>query len=172
MSSVKRIQFAATINAPVPTVWRLMIDPESYKRWASAFAEGCYFEGSWEQGAKIKFLSSPSGDGMVAEIAQNRKNEFISIRHLGFISNGVEDTTSESVRAWAPAYENYTFISVPAGTKLAIELDVFSEWEQYMNEAWPKALALLKQLSEAGLTRRSRLSFNAGQESLNEGNHH
>lgn len=148
MSSVKR-QFTATINAPVPTVWRLMIGPESYKRWASAFAEGSYFEGSWEQGAKIRFLSPPSGDGMVSEIAQNRKEEFISIRHLGFISNGVEDTTSESVRAWAPAYENYTFISAPEGTKLVIELDVFSEWEQYMNEAWPKAMALLKQLSEA-----------------------
>jgi hypothetical protein len=149
MSSVKRIQFAVTINAPVPTVWRLMIGPESYKRWASAFAEGTYFEGSWEQGAKIKFLSPPSGDGMVAEIAQNRKNEFISIRHVGFLSKGVEDTTSESVRAWAPACENYTFISAPEGTKLVIELDVLGEWEQYMNEAWPKALALLKQLSEA-----------------------
>jgi hypothetical protein len=149
MSSVKRIQFAVTINAPVPTVWRLMIGPESYKRWASAFAEGTYFEGSWEQGAKIKFLSPPSGDGMVAEIAQNRKNEFISIRHVGFLSKGVEDTTSESVRAWAPACENYTFISVPEGTKLVIELDVLGEWEQYMNESWPKALALLKQLSEA-----------------------
>lgn len=147
--SMKRVQFVTTINAPVPTVWRLMLGLEGYKRWASAFAEGCYFEGSWEQGAKIKFLSPPSGDGMVAEIAQNRKNEFISIRHLGFISNGVEDTTSESVRAWAPAYENYTFISAPEGTKLLIELEVFGEWEQYMNEAWPKALALLKQSSEA-----------------------
>lgn len=148
MSSAKRIQFAAAIDAPVRAVWRFMIGPESYKRWASAFMEGSCFEGSWEQGAKIRFLS-PSGDGMVAEIAQNRKNEFISIRHLGYISNGVEDTTSESVRAWAPAYENYTFISVPEGTKLVIELDVPGEWEQYMNEAWPRALALLKQLSEA-----------------------
>jgi uncharacterized protein YndB with AHSA1/START domain len=149
MSFLKRIQFTATINAPVPTVWRLMIGPESYKHWASAFTEGCYFEGSWEQGAKIKFLSPPSGDGMVAEIVQNRKNEFISIRHLGYTSNGVEDTTSESVRAWAPAYENYTFISVPEATKLVIELEVPSEWEQDMNEAWPRALALLKQLIEA-----------------------
>jgi hypothetical protein len=149
MPSVKHIQFTATISAPVPTVWRLMIGCESYKRWASAFAEGTYFEGSWEQGAKIRFLSPPSGDGMVAEIAQNRKNEFISIRHLGFISNGVEDTTSESVRAWAPAYENYTFLSVPEGTKLVVDLNMSSEWEQYMNEAWPKALALLKQQSEA-----------------------
>jgi hypothetical protein len=146
--SMKRIQFTTTINAPVPTVWHFMIGPDSYKRWASAFAEGTYFEGSWEQGTKIKFLSPPSGDGMVAEIAQNRKNEFISIRHLGLISNGVEDTTSESVRAWAPAYENYTFISVAEGTKLVIDMEVFGDWEQYMNEAWPKALALLKQLSE------------------------
>jgi hypothetical protein len=146
--TMKRIQFTTTINAPVPTVWRFMIGPDSYKRWASAFAEGTYFEGSWEQGAKIKFLSPPSGDGMVAEIAQNRKNEFISIRHLGLISNGVEDTTSESVRAWAPAYENYTFISIAEGTKLVIDMEVFGDWEQYMNEAWPKALALLKQLSE------------------------
>lgn len=146
---IQRIQFTATINAPVETVERLMIGPESYKRWASAFAEGTYFEGSWEQGAKIKFLSPPSGDGMVSEIAENRKNAFISIRHLGMIANGVEDTTSDSVRAWAPAYENYTFVNVPEGTKLLIELDVLADWEQYMTEAWPKALAQLKQLCEA-----------------------
>ncbi len=96
----------------------------------------------------MKFFS-PSGDGMLAEIAQNRKNDFISIRHFGYIVNGVEDTTSESVRAWAPAYENYTFIGIPEGTTLVIEMDVFSEWEQHLTEAWPKALALLKQMSEA-----------------------
>ena len=65
------------------------------------------------------------------------------------VANGVEDTTSEAVRAWAPAYENYTFIGVPEGTKLVIDMDVASEWEAYMNEAWPKALAQLKQMCEA-----------------------
>lgn len=148
MSSRNRMQFATTIHAPVPTVWRLMLDPLSYQRWASAFAEGTYFEGSWEEGAKIKFLSPPSGDGMVAEIAHNRPNEFISIRHVGFVANGVEDTTSEAVRAWAPAYENYTFLRVSEGTRLVIEMDVLGEWEEFMNESWPRALALLKQLSE------------------------
>jgi uncharacterized protein YndB with AHSA1/START domain len=148
MSSLSHLRFTATINAPVPAVWRFMTGPESYRRWASAFAEGSYFEGSWEEGGRITFLS-PSGDGMVAEIARNRRNEFISIRHLGFLAGGAEDTTSEAVRAWAPAYENYTFTSVPGGTTLLIELEIPGEWAQYMNEAWPKALALLKQLSEA-----------------------
>jgi uncharacterized protein YndB with AHSA1/START domain len=96
MSSAKRIQVTATMNAPLPTVWRITTSLESYKRWASAFMEGCYFEGSWGQGAKIRFLA-PSGDGMVSEIAENRTNEFISIRHLGYIAQGVEDTTSESI---------------------------------------------------------------------------
>lgn len=148
MSSKKRTQFTTTINAPVPTVWRLMIGPESYKRWTSAFAEGSYFEGTWEQGSKIRFLS-PEGGGMIAEIAENREHEFISIRHLGFIKDGVEDTTSDAVRAWAPAYENYTFISIPEGTRLVVDMDVSSEWETFMNEAWPKALKLLKEMCEA-----------------------
>ena len=86
---------------------------------------------------------------MLSEIAECRNNEFISIRHLGMISNGIEDTTSESVLAWAPAYENYTFIAAPEGTTLVVDLDIPGEWVEYMNEAWPKALMALKQLSEA-----------------------
>ncbi len=148
MSSVKRIQFSAGINAPAAAVWRHVISLESYKRWASAFAEGSHFEGSREQGAKIRFLS-PSGDGMVAEIAESRENKFISIRHLGFIANGVEDTTSEAIKAWAPAYENYTFLALPEGTKMVVDQDVSVEWEEYISEAWPKALVLLKEMSES-----------------------
>lgn len=148
MSSVKRIQFTATINAPVSIVWRHITSLESYKRWTSAFAEGSHFEGSWEQGEKIRFLA-PSGDGMLAEIAENRRHSFISIRHLGFIANGIEDTTSEAVRAWAPAYENYTLLSVPEGTRMVVDQDVAVEWEEHISQAWPRALALLKELSES-----------------------
>jgi hypothetical protein len=97
--STKRLEFTTTVDAPVPSVWRFMLGLESDKRWASVFAEGTYFEGAWEQGARIRFLSPPSGAGMLSEIAQNRPHEFISIRHLGFVSDGVEDTTSDSVRA-------------------------------------------------------------------------
>ena len=150
MPTVKRIQFSAEIAAPVPRVFRLMLDPESYKDWTSAFAEGSFYEGAWLQGQKIKFLS-PSGDGMVSEIAEHRPNEFTSIRHLGYISKGVEDTQSESVRSWAPAYENYTFISTANGTRLVIDQDVTEEFEQYIAQAWPEALRRLKAQCEAGM---------------------
>ena len=124
-----------------------MIDPESYKEWTAAFTYGSYYEGSWQEGNRIKFLS-PSGDGVIAEIAENRPNEFVSIRHLGFIAQGVEDTESEAVRAWAPAYENYTFTPTPNGTRLVVDQDVTEKSESYMAEAWPKALAKLKALCE------------------------
>lgn len=148
MPTVKHIQFSVEISAPVVRAFQLLTEPESYAQWTSAFAEGSYFEGSWQQGQKIRFLV-PSGDGMVAEIAENRPNEFISIRHLGTISNWVEDRTSDSVRAWAPAYENYTFLATPSGTKLVIDQDVTEEFESYLATAWPKALQLLKARCEA-----------------------
>jgi hypothetical protein len=152
MPAVKRLQFTTIIEAPVERVYALMIEPEAYKHWTSAFAEGSSFEGSWAQGGQIRFLS-PSGDGMVAEIAENRANQFISIRHRGFIAQGVVDTDSEAVRAWAPAYENYSFQAVPQGTRLVVDQDITDDFEGFMNETWPKALARLNALCEGRGTR-------------------
>jgi len=149
MVAHKRLQWSAEIAAPASKLYELMIGPESYTQWASAFADGSYFEGSWQQGQAIRFLTPPAGDGMVSEIAENRAHEFISIRHLGMIANGVEDTRSEAVRAWAPVYENYTFEATAHGTLLTVHLDVIDEWEGYMQEAWPKAIARLKALAES-----------------------
>ncbi len=148
MHITKRIQFSIVIAAPVSVVYELMTDAESYKDWTSAFAHGSYYEGSWSAGERIRFLS-PTGEGMVAEIAENRPNEFISIKHLGLIVNGVEDTDSDVVRSWAPAFENYSFMPVAAGTKVIVDQDVNEEFESYMVEAWPKALARLKALCES-----------------------
>ena len=78
---------------------------------------------------------------------QNRY-EFISIRHIGMVVNGVEDTESETVRAWAPAYENYTLVAVPEGTRIVVEQDVPEDFEQSLAEVWPKAFEVLRQLCE------------------------
>ena len=144
----KKIGFNTFISAPVAVVWDVMLQPATYRDWASTFAEGSTYDGSWDEGAKIRFLS-PDGGGMVARIAKNRRHEFISIEHLGMMKDWVEDTTSEAVRAWAPAYENYSFREVDGATELTVELDVAAEWEEYMTTAWPKALAMLKEICES-----------------------
>lgn len=45
----------------------------------------------------------------------------------GSISSGVEDSTSESVRASAPGRENSTLLAAHAGTRLVIDQDVADE---------------------------------------------
>lgn len=147
-ANMKKIRFSSLISAPPAVVWDVMLQPATYSDWTSAFAEGSFYDGSWDEGAKIRFSSSDGG-GMIARIAKNRRHEFISIEHLGMMKDGVEDTTSEAVKAWAPAYETYTFREAGGATELTIELDVAADWEEYMNKAWPKALEKLKALCES-----------------------
>lgn len=73
---------SATIHAPVNHVWHCMLDKPMYEEWTAAFDPTSTYEGSWEQGASIKFLSSTGEGGMISEIAENRPYEFISIKHL------------------------------------------------------------------------------------------
>ena len=139
--------FDVLIHAPPERVWRTMLFSPTYERWTSAFCEGSRYEGGWDTGQTIRFLG-PNGEGMVSVIAEHRPAEFVSIRHLGMIAQGVEDTTSEAVRAWAPCHENYHFIAEAGGTRLRVAADVFGSYEAYMAETWPRALALLKTLCE------------------------
>jgi DNA-binding beta-propeller fold protein YncE len=145
----KKLDFSIAINAPRRTVWNAMLSPDGYRYWTAAFTEGSYFEGSWEKGKQIRFMS-PSGDGMVSEIAENRPFEHVSIRHLGIVKNGVDDTTSPEATNWAPAYENYTLTDEGRETRVSVELDTVPEYEQYMRDTFPKALAFLKLLCEEG----------------------
>lgn len=46
---MKTLHFSIDIHAPKEKIWKKMLDPESYKTWASPFMEGSYYEGSWEK---------------------------------------------------------------------------------------------------------------------------
>ena len=144
---MKKLQFSTDIRASRQTVWETMLAHDSYRVWTAEFSEGSYYEGSWEEGARVRFLV-PSGDGMVAEVAECRAPEFLSLKHLGYVKDGVEDTESEMVRSWAPAFEDYTLSYAGLSTHLQIDIDVTPEFEEYMTKVWPKALARLKQMCE------------------------
>ena len=101
------------IQAPRAHVWHTMLTPDTYMQWTAPVCEGSRYEGSWAQGQRIRFLS-PSGEGMVAEIAENREGEFISIRQLGFVLtddemaaiSGLARPDGRVVQAsWAPDWD-------------------------------------------------------------------
>tara|TARA_R110002126_G_scaffold38317_2_gene114410 strand:- start:6371 stop:6823 length:453 start_codon:yes stop_codon:yes gene_type:complete len=147
MRTVKQIHFSIVINAPVELVWQQMFDDAGYRDWTSAFCEGSYFKGKWQQDETMRFLS-PSGDGMVAIIAELESLKFVSIKHLGFIVDGKDDISSEQVSSWAPAFENYYFKTLTEGTEIRVEQEIDPTYEQFMTDKWPKALQRLKTLVE------------------------
>ena len=47
---------------------------------------------------------------MLSVIAETRPDEYLSIKHIGVVNHGIDDTDSDEAKAWAPAYENYTLM--------------------------------------------------------------
>ena len=150
---MKKLHFSIKIDAPKQEVWHTMLDDKTYREWTAAFNPGSYYKGDWNKGSKILFLgpdpATGKGEGgMVSEIAENRPYEFISIKHLGLINNGIEDTTSDEAKKWAPAFENYTFKEENGMTEVVVDIDVNEEEGDMFNGMWPKALEKLKELAE------------------------
>lgn len=149
---MQKLHFSITINAPKEKVWHTMLDDEPYREWTAAFNPGSYYKGDWNKGSKILFLgpdpNTGEEGGMVSRIAENKPYEFISIEHLGIVKNGVEDTTSEEARKWAPAFENYTFKEKGGATEVLVEIDIEDENKKMFEEMWPRALQKLKEIAE------------------------
>ncbi|MEX2632852.1 MAG: hypothetical protein WD267_02380 [Balneolales bacterium] len=140
-------QYNISIDASPEEVWDVLWDDASYREWTSVFSEGSWAKTDWKKGSKVLFLDG-KGEGMVSMIADNIPNEFMSIKHLGILSNGVEDLDSEETRGWSGAMENYTLRTKNGKTLLHVETDVTDEFKDYFQETWPKALEKVKQLAE------------------------
>lgn len=149
---MKKIKLNIEINAPREAVWDAIVNDAKYRLWTSAFQEGSYFEGGWNKGDIIRFIAinkDGEKEGMVSQIEESIYPEFISIKHLGYIFKGVDDTTSDAIRSWASAYENYTLEELGEGkTLFTVEQDVTEEYYTMFLELWPNALRNLKEVSE------------------------
>ena len=143
---MQQLEFSVDIAAPVARVWDLMLTPDSYREWTSAFCEGSYYEGSWAQGGTIRFLS-PGGAGMVAEVVENKLHEAISIRHIGELRDG--KLVPDSALATQPAHEDYRYSpTAGGGTHLVVSMEGIDGFLDFLQACWPKALARLKALAE------------------------
>lgn len=144
---MKKQEFKTMIDSSPEKVWETLIGETTYPKWTSAFAEGSSVETDWKKGSRAVFHDG-KGSGMISEIAENKPNEYLSIRHLGSLKNGVEDFESEETRKWSGSLENYTLHPVDGKTELIIDMDMAEEYEDYFLKTWPKALEQLKSLAE------------------------
>ncbi len=140
-------EFKVSINAPREKVWEVLWNDATYQAWTSAFNEGSHVVTDWNKGSKVLFLDG-KGSGMVSTIAEKKPAEFMSFKHLGIVRDGVEDTTSEEVKQWAGAEENYSLKPVDGNTELTVQVDINDEWKDYFVTTFPKALDKVKELAE------------------------
>jgi uncharacterized protein YndB with AHSA1/START domain len=148
---MRKLEFSIHIDVPRQTAWKTMLEDESYRIWTAEFSAGSYYAGDWSKGSRMLFLApGKSGKvmGMISRVLENRPYEFISLQHIGLVRNGIEDTTSEAVKAWAGALENYTFADVAGGTRILVELDTEESFLKMFEDQWPKALRKLKEVAE------------------------
>lgn len=149
---MRKIQKSIDMRAPREAVWAAVINDAKYRLWASAFAEGTYFEGGWQEGDTIRFLMVDEEGrrmGMVSQITASEHLKTITIRHLGLIADGVEDYTSKEARKWVPAYESYHLEAIDGRTtRFAVDLEINEEFFDMFDGQWTVALEALKAVCE------------------------
>jgi uncharacterized protein YndB with AHSA1/START domain len=149
---MQKFEASVFINAPKEKVWNTMLGKTTYELWTKVFNQTSRFEGDWSEGSKMLFLGTDENGnnegGMVSRIAKNTPYEYLSVEHLGIVKDGVEDTESEEAKAWAPAFENYTFKEKNGGTEVIIDQDLNEKYLEEFTKMWREALDNLKELAE------------------------
>lgn len=146
-------EFKITIDAPKEKVWDILWSDNTYRQWVAVFAEGSRAVTDWQKGSKVLFLGDENS-GMVSTIVENKPNEYMSIKHLGTVKDGVEDLDSDESKQWAGALENYTLRTIDGKTEVTVDMDftaVPPDMLNYFMSTWPKALEKLKQLAEQNI---------------------
>jgi uncharacterized protein YndB with AHSA1/START domain len=148
---MQKLKKSVFINASRQKVWDAVTGFETYKEWTKPFNATSYFKGDWSEGSKMYFLGTDESGkegGMVSRIAKSVPGEFLSIEHLGMFENGVEDTTSEKVKAWSPSFENYTLNEKDGGTEFLVEVDLPESYVAEFDSMWDNSLKVLKEVAE------------------------
>ena len=144
---MKQVEYKVQINAPREKVWKTLWEDKTYREWTKVFHEGSYAESDWKEGSKILFLG-PGKSGMYSMIDKMVPNEKMYFKHLGEVKSGVEQPIDESTKSWSGAKENYTLTEKDGGTELKAEMDSTDEMYDYFKDKFPKAMQLVKEISE------------------------
>ena len=144
---METLSYETEINAPLQKVWDILWGPDTYSEWTKYFGAGSKMKSDWKIGGKTYFVND-KGEGMVSTIDSLDEPNQIVFKHLGMVSNGVEDTQSKEVMEWSGSFEKYFLTDLDGKTKLHVEVQVDKEWEDDMNSGFTKGLMVVKSLVE------------------------
>lgn len=147
----KPLHFEQMIAASPEKVHRLMLEDVTYREWTAIFNPGSYFEGSWDEGAEIRFIGHNENgqkEGMIGHIAVHKPRQYVSIAYNGVVDKGVDRFTGPDVEALTSGREEYRFVARDGQTLLVVDMDDPGPYADYFTETWPLALQKLKEICE------------------------
>ena len=145
---MQKLNYSVIINAEKSHVWDTMLDPEKYPQWVKAFSANSQFVGEWKRDAIVKFID-PNMGGTKAILEEFEPYECILAKHISMVNkDGSEETENEMAKKWIGTTEKYIFKELKNSTELIIEMNTHCDFSEMFNNCWPKALELLKGLSE------------------------
>ena len=144
---MKTLKFNTKINAPKEKVWEVLWGKESYKAWTKAFAEGSDVKTDWKEGSSIWFTDG-SDSGMYGVIDKKVLNKQMTFKHLGILKDGKELPLDDKTESWSGSIEDYQLNETSGVTDLKVSLDSIDEYGDYFDKTFPKALNIVKELSE------------------------
>lgn len=144
---MKVLKYLTEINAPREKVWETLWNSETYKIWTGVFCDSSDVISDWKEGANVQFLSS-EGNGMLSKITEMKPPEIMTFKHLKVIKDGEVIPFDKEHKNWEGALESYKLIPEDDCTILKVKMDSAKEYEDYFNEKFPKALKIIKELSE------------------------
>ncbi len=139
---MKKIKYTIVISANSERVWEVLWSDTYYRQWTVPFGEGSHALSNWKEGDVIQFLD-PENNGMYAIIEQNQPYRTMVFRQEGEVCNG-----QLVAQDWGGAKECYFLQEADGTTQLTVEADTNEQFEAFFSEAFPKALVLVKSLSE------------------------
>lgn len=139
---METLEYKIEINASPEKVWTVLWDDISYRQWTSAFTEGSFYIGTWEEDSMMKFFD-PNNNGMYSRVLKNNPNKEMTFLHLGEIYDGVEVPQD-----WGDATESYILQETEEGTKLTAKINTSEEFRGFFEDKFPNALQNVKNLAE------------------------
>ncbi len=151
-SNFKTLHFEVYISVAPKIVFDNIISKSGFEAWTYPFSKTSKFEGKWEEGETLRFISLDENDqqvGMLAKLKSLKTSKEIIIEYVGYIKNGKDIYDDEQAKSIHHTMEKYFLTTENNGTRLKIESDVAPEHEKLFNECWPQSLSIIKKMSES-----------------------
>lgn len=144
---MKTLTYTIEIQAGKDKIWESLWDKDNYTKWTKPFSEGLYFKtASFSEGSEIRFFA-PNGDAMISKIINLQPKEYIAFEHLSMMQNG-EISAFNNEGETNQFFESYQLVENESSVTLIAKVNTLESEEKSMDKTFPKALQLVKELSE------------------------